>query len=286
MLTRLRVLSPLGFYPARDIVTNSGRFIIEDDIAFLMTSADLGRGVSGPESVSEIEFLTLEEIRLLGCITISWKEEHGSLSFYPIPHHIDLVLGPTSQRDELLGVARRHVVSIQENYRSEGLTLPLADVHSYSRQDREADDKLVDQLCDKVASSHHLMLRGLSALVRAGMLWRRREFQEQAIATLHVALAASQELIFDILRKEGNPGPSSKEASARLALAFGDNPRGDAYFADYYEDRIVVVHPRSRHGTFAFPPLAADDFYDLRTDLVAVFFWLLTGQVPERVLVC
>jgi hypothetical protein len=114
------------------------------------------------------------------------------------------------------------------------------------------------------------------------MLWARREFQEQAIAMLHVALAASQEMIFDILRRDGNPNPSSKDASARLALAFGDDPRGDTYFAEYYEDRIVIVHPRSRHGTFVSPPLSADDFYDVRPDLIAVYVWLLTGQVPER----
>jgi hypothetical protein len=39
-------------------------------------------------------------------------------------------------------------------------------------------------------------------------------------------------MVFEILRSEGNPNPSSVDASAKLATAFGDEPRGDKYFEE------------------------------------------------------
>src|SRR5271166_1562890 len=234
---------------------------------------------STPETVSEIEFLTLEETRFLGCLTISWPDADGMLRVYPIPRHIDIPLALSSPRDELLDAARRHALSVQDCWDSMGLVLPpVAGGPNYGCQSREADEGLVRRLCDAVLPSHNLMIRGLAALVRADMLWVRQEFGEPAIATLHIAREASMQIIFNILRGEGNPAPSSRHASDRLALAFGDDPRGDQYFEGYYENRLTITHPASRFGTFISPPLLADDFYDLRADLIAVYIWLLGGN--------
>lgn len=283
MLTRLRLLSPLGSYPAGDLIANSGRFIIEDDIAVSITEIGAIQHNSTPETVSEIEFLTLEEARFLGCLTISWPDAHGMLSVYPIPYHIDIPLALSAPRHELLEAARQHALTLQDRRDSMGLVLPpAAGGPNYGCPRREADEGLVRRLCDEVLPSHNLMIRGLAALIRADMLWVRREFGEAAIATLHIALEATMQIIFDILRREGNPAPSSKHASDCLAFAFGEDPRGDHYFAGYYQNWLTITHPASRFGTFISPPLLADDFYDLRSDLIAVYIWLLTGQRTER----
>lgn len=196
---------------------------------------------------------------------------------------MDLPFDLTAPRTALLEAARQHMRAVHADRYATGLVLgPLVGGPAYRCRDEASDEELVELLCSKVDLASHIILRGLGALIRADMLWSRLEFGEPATMMLHISLAATQELIFDMLRQEGNPNPSSKDASERLARAFGDDPRGDNYFQEYYADRNIIVHPRSCHGTYSYPPLAADDFYDLRPDLVAVYVWLITGSPPCR----
>ena len=163
-------------------MTSFGGFFIEDDVAFLITENSPLNHETAPESVSETEFLTFEEMRFLGCLTISWPEEHGILSLYPLPHHIDISLALNSPRDDLLAAARRHVRLVQDFWDVMGVVLPpIGGGPNYRRRSNKADECLVGRLCDKVLPSDKLMIRGLAALVRADMLSTRREFLEPAI---------------------------------------------------------------------------------------------------------
>jgi hypothetical protein len=282
-ITRLTLLSPLGLYPSQGVATSYGRLIIEDDIAFIVTNSEHDQRDGDPERFSEVEFLTIEEMRFLGCLTVAWPESLGTLKFYPIPGHMDLPFDLTAPRTALLEAARQHMRAVHADRHATGLVLgPLVGGPAYRRQDEASDEELVESLCGKVDLASHILIRGLGALIRADMLSSRLEFWEPATMMLHISLAATQELTFDMLRHEGNPNPSSKDASERLARAFGDDPRGDNYFQEYYGHRNIIVHPRSRHGTFSYPPLAADDFYDLRPNLIAVYVWLITGSPPCR----
>jgi hypothetical protein len=38
------------------------------------------------------------------------------------------------------------------------------------------------------------------------------------------------------------------------------------------------MHPSSRFGVFAAPPVDADDYFSLRYALVEVYHWLITKQ--------
>ena len=71
----------------------------------------------------------------------------------------------------------------------------------------------MELMCSKVDLSNHILIRGLGALIRADMLSARQEFQEPATMMLHILLAATQELIFDMLRREVNRSPSRMSAS-------------------------------------------------------------------------
>jgi hypothetical protein len=152
MLTRLRLLSPLGVYPVTDIVTDSGRFIIERDIAFLITVSDSVLQDSGSEIFSEVEYLTLEEIRFLGCITVSRQQQHGLLMLYPIPLHKDIPFALMAPRGELLIAARRYALSLQEICCREGIVLPSVAGGPGYRQHHEADEGLVRRNCSPTPS--------------------------------------------------------------------------------------------------------------------------------------
>jgi len=280
-ITRVTLLSPLGWYPSRDIATSFGRFVIDQDIAFVVTpcGADPHRGDA--DRCSEVEFLTVEEIRFLGCLTVACPELSGILRVYPIPGHIDLTLDLMAPRTMFLEAARRRARTVHADWYAAGLVFgPSVGGPAYSRKDDGLDPEVVERLCGQVDVSNHILIRGLGALIRADMLSARQEFQEPATVMLHISLAATQEMIFDLLRRNGNLNPSSRDASECLALAFGEIPRGDNYFEDFYEDRNIIIHPRSRRGAFSYPPLAFDDFYDLRPGVIAVLVWLITGEPP------
>lgn len=277
---RLRLLSPLGRYPDRSVSVGGARLLIRDDLAvsIVPTKRQELHGVT-EEGFSELEFLALEEIRFLTSITLSLRPDHGMIFPYPVPIHVDLDSADLSD-DWIFENACKYVSTIPcDSFISRGAVLPpLVGGPRYEQHDSPIDELLLRKLMDGVSLQDHLSMRGLGALLRANMLWERREFGEAATMMLHVALEASFQLVLRALRKKGIMNPSAFDAGALIDAAFNPGTRTGAYFAEYYEDRIKTLHPSSRFGVFAFAPLAADDFYYLRHDLVAVYVFLIAGH--------
>ena len=236
-VTRLTLLSPLGLYPPNDIVTDFGRFVVDDDIAFIVTTCTSGVEIDDRELYSEVEFLTVEEIRFLGCLTIACPESAGTLQFYPIPEHTTLSHDLMASRSVFLEAGRRHARDVHAQCYTGVLVLgPSVGNLPYSLKDRGLDQEVVEQLCSQVNVSEPVVIRGLGSLIKADMLFTRREFAEPATIMLHISLAATQEMVFDVLRQKGVPSPSSKDASKYLALAFGELPRGRQLFRGFLRD--------------------------------------------------
>ena len=110
------------------------------------------------------------------------------------------------------------------------------------------------------------------------MVWLHREFAEFGVMAMHVAMEASFQMIRERLKREGNPDPSALDAGAWLDGVFNPHIETGKYFGGWYEDRIKTSHPSSRFGTYPYPPLAEDDFFDLRSALHQVYVYLLTGE--------
>jgi len=124
----------------------------------------------------------------------------------------------------------------------------------------------------------HLLMRGLGALLRADMCWRHLEIADAAVLQLYVALDVSFQMILRLLREQGVSNPTALDAGALIDEVFNPGIETGSYFGDYYEDRIKVMHPSSRFGVFAVPPLYADDYFSLRHAMVEVYHWLITKQ--------
>jgi hypothetical protein len=140
----------------------------------------------------------------------------------------------------------------------------------------------VDNVLNVVCATQlndHLLMRGLGALLlRADMCWRHLEIADAAVLQLYVALDVSFQMILRLLREQGVSNPTALDAGALIDEVFNPGIETGSYFGDYYEDRIKVMHPSSRFGVFAVPPLYADDYFSLRHAMVEVYHWLITKQ--------
>ncbi len=279
--SRIRLFSPIGIYPSSGFSYGRSVFEINSEIVFSsLTIHDPGRYGLTAEHHSEIEFLSLEEIRFLAAITLSLRPDNGMVCLYPIPEHLDMSVQPKRNQNELLEIAREFAQSIQSNsYIADRATLPpLLGGPQYSNNDYLRENWVAKSVIRNVNLGDHLLIRGLGALLKSDMLMMRKEFQDAALNSLHIAMEASFQLTLRLLRERGNKKPSALDAGAFIDSAFGASQPSGKYFHEYYEDRVKSVHPTNRYGIFPYPPMYADDLYDLRPNLIAVFVLLITGR--------
>jgi len=264
--------------------------ILRDDIAFsaVVVQPPEVHGLEA-EHESELEFLALEEIRFIGCIGLALHPERGMVYPYPLQIHVDLPLmriraGSIDawNPEALVAQARILAASISsDDYRRRAAVLPpILGGPSWNTHQERLDLKLLRGMLENIAPDDWLPLRGLGALLRADMLWQHREFGEHAVMALHVAMEASFQLTRDLLEEFGVKNPTALDCGNYIDRIFGFKG-GHPYFKGWYDDRIICSHPSNRYGIYPFPPLSADDFYDLRPNLHSVFVYMITG-VTER----
>jgi hypothetical protein len=125
----------------------------------------------------------------------------------------------------------------------------------------------LDQIVTALGTEDDLMLRGLHALLKAQMLSMHAEFAEEANYGLYIALDALFALTRRRLKRSGNPDPSSTDAQACLEDLFGQPRTGSKFFEDYYDERVMTMHPENRFGVFRHAPIKHCDFHCLFEDM-------------------
>ncbi|MXO70011.1 hypothetical protein GRI72_14515 [Altererythrobacter marinus] len=75
--------------------------------------------------------------------------------------------------------------------------------------------------------------------------------------------------------------PTSVDAQNFIHDAFAEERSGLKYFEEFYEDRIVTMHPKNRFGVFGSAPLGQDEFYWLHNGLRDVYRFLILGEVID-----
>ncbi len=282
---RVRINSPLSYYPKRSIAIPGSRLIVcEDLIVSAVQVAPAEAHGFADEHFSELEFLALEEMRFFAAITLAVHPDDGMAYAYPLVGHVDVPCGLDD--DALLEVARQHLARIPKDGWFSPLLPRAAGGPAYKVRESSVDVAQVLRVVRDTPLNDHLLMRGLGALLRAHMCWRHQEIAETAAIQLYIALDVSFEIVLEILRGRGLANPSALDAGALIDEVFNPGIESGRYFGDYYEDRIKTLHPSSRYGVFPVPPLQADDYYFLRHGLVEVYHWLITGRrlEPEPVL--
>jgi hypothetical protein len=265
---RIRVLSSVGLYPQGAIREPRGIYHVDEQIAFIAVRTDEQR-----KHVywSELTLFALEEIRFLSAILLSMRPDHGVLRLYPGGAHLT-----DSDPKNFLEKAKE-LASSAENKRRKDSTL-LTGSPQYQVSNQQVDTERYKKLISKISIRDHLMLRGLSALLKADMLQVHQEFQEEANTILYIAMDAALQLTLRRLKETGKKNPSALDAGNFLHSEFPNETPGKRFFEDYYKDRIKTLHPHNRAGAFAFPPLSASHSYGLRAGLIAVFQYLITKE--------
>ena len=189
---RVRMFSPLGFYPGHSIAIPGARFLVREDliVSAIQLEPPETHGF-GDEHFSELEFLSLEEIRFLAAIVLAVHPDDGMAYSYPLVGHVDVAIGLDD--DALLEVARQHAASTAgQDWRYPDTVLATGgDRPAYKWRETSVN---VEQVVDVVRAtqlSDHLLMRGLGALLRADMCWQHREIAETAVIQLYIVLDVS-----------------------------------------------------------------------------------------------
>jgi hypothetical protein len=283
------VFEPKGMYPRGTLHVPNGFFHADEKIAFSVVLGETWQELDSDVPFSEFDWASPQELRLLASLLFCEKMDGGYIRFYPIVR-----FGPCLDTEELdlrspetlAGVRAlilKHAAQRQD-VRNEFSRLGLVrGKYELIETDRFAFDRL-HEIWTSLTPRNYVLLRGAYALMKSDMLARHYEFSEEAIISLYIALEASFSLVRRRLQKEGNASPSAHDAAAWLHKHF-DAPFGhpapaatEKYFGEFYEQRIMTLHPDSRFGDSPYSPTMHDDIYHLRPWLRQLFTYLLTGQ--------
>lgn len=291
----VRVLSPMGRYPSKSFLTHKSAYIADKDISYTVIKYEKFK----LEYYSEMDWAHPEEIRLFASLLLPVYRHGGRTVIYPFPmRHGVSVSGPINFESQYLVNKIKAILidTIDESNKinAGGVSLPPAnDGPVYDFDNEVINYELQTKVYSAIDNNDHLLIRGLSALIKSIMLSRHYHFIEEAIYALFVALEVSYRIVLRTLKHQGNKNPSSADAMNYILDAFDEpqiyvsNSSGKTrhlkkYFQELYESRIKSVHPESRFGIFPYAPLQVDDFYYYKDSLLAVFTYLLTGIVSEN----
>ena len=128
-------------------------------------------------------------------------------------------------------LAHKYVERFMEQDRRRDVVLPpVAGGPPYEWREKGVNAVLVAELVRDISLTDHLLMRGLSALLRSNMAWRHQEIAEAGQLLLYVVLDASFQLVLRVLRERGLQNPVRV---LRVALGAGDRRAGEVHGDDW-----------------------------------------------------
>lgn len=286
----VRLLLPLGVYPDKLINTNDSILYVSEEICFSI--APYSAEIIDSDYYSEVEWATLNEIKLYASIVLSVAPGEGYLNMYPFmyAHYLDLnnISEVSNKLDEIKHLLIKEINTPKNGSKSsiyknnkESFVPTICGGFSYDLREKDLRSEIQRDIYSKFKTSNHLLIRGVSTLLRSRMLSRHLHFMEEAINATFISLEASFRLVLNELKSQGTLNPSSRDAAKYIASVFLSEATGK-YFEEYYDSRIMSFHPESRFGIFPHAPLAADDHFDLFDNLSEVYTYLISGYINPK----
>src|SRR5438270_6468183 len=275
---QVRLMSPLGSYPADTFTHRMSALVVSPEICFSVVR------LKGKDwSFSEVDNLTPLEIPLLGSIVPSG--DAGDPYIYPYPTQQTFLLETAADEDfEVQSISKcknfllERLKQISSQACNAGLSHrpPAMGGAPYRLIASQHSDRERCANYDRLEVAGPVVLRGVSALIKAHMAWRHGECGEAAGIFLWISLDAAYSLILKRLRESGVINPSSKDAARYFEKISGYDTEWEKFFEDDYENRIRAIHPENRFGAEARPQFLAGDFYELNDMLVPLFQSLIS----------
>ena len=283
----VRVFHPRGQYPRTRILQRDGIFWADDEIVFSVTNSVPWSVHDKDAPYTEMDWLSLDELRFLGSIFLTERRHGAKIGFYPVYRY-----GPRIARKDL-DLAKSSVADqIRESVWTQ-IRQPTPGVRNELKECCTLRYSLVDPIhfnLDRqplyfagISTSDYVMLRGISALIKSDMLSSYYEFFEEATVSAFIAMEASFRLIVRKLESEGMANPTAREA-AQWVFEHFDRPMGmpqqgvERYFEEFYDQRVMTLHPASRFGDSPYAPVSADDYYHLRKALREILAYLAAAS--------
>jgi hypothetical protein len=220
------------------------------------------------------------EIRLWASLLLSVPEGEGMVCIYPNNDPLTLDFAECVTQDFTSEEFSNQVAELVGQGRAfQSQPPPIFQSRQWNAE--TVKDQRV--LFFRIPTWHRLLIRGLSTLLKSQMLWQHPIFQQEAVLLLYISLEASLELIREnIVGTVEQPG-SYQQAFNYISktLRYG-KPLAEFFKECCYENRIIIVHPNSRFGSYSAPPLCADDFYDTYGTVVTMYRHLLIGADRPR----
>ena len=292
-----RILSPKGVYPSRSVTFGGDVYVADKELSFCVFRF---QKPNDDDPYSEVQWLSIPEIKLYSALMLSVDREESFLSFYPYPFSISLVCDPPNITLEsalkyvkpILSkklvepdvLHKGYSVPARNSYKSAtDIPLPpLAGGGEYHFSDTGIDYDLAEHLYNGIDQKDGIAIRGLSTLIKAEMLKSHYQFHEEATNTLYISLEASFRMVLRKLKQNGIKEPNAKDAAQFIHDAFYDVNRLERYFEEDYEKRVLSFHPENRYGISPYPPIMVDDYFFLFNDLLEVYAYLLIGFVHPK----
>jgi hypothetical protein len=178
--TILRVYAPCGLYWRDNFSGPTAVFVSEDDLIFSACHFD-ERPHKG-EYYSEFDEPTIDELRLMAALVLPIGWAGGVLTIYPLrsslglSEQVDLTRPDTIYR---LSNILRSKLSFSKNLPwADGPHPPAFGGHPYAYRDEPSPRELQHRIYDAIDVSDHVLMRGLSALIKGAMLTRHYVFSE------------------------------------------------------------------------------------------------------------
>lgn len=284
----VRIFHPRGQYPRTKIMQRNALFWADEEMVFSVTHSVPWRVHDEDAPYTEMDWLAPDEIQFLGSIFFSERRNDAHIRFYPVFGY-----GPRIAQ-KVLDLSRQ---SVAERIR-DSIRIRLAHAPwGHHGQELNECQTLRYSLLDPntlnldrqpmywagISTRDYVMLRGISALFKSDMLSSYYEFFEEAIISAFIALEASFRLIVRKLEREGVRNAGARDAAQWLFKHF-DEPMGlprptiERYFEEFYDQRIMTLHPASRFGDNPYAPVSHDDYYHLRSSLREIFAYLAAGS--------
>ncbi|MDR8394382.1 hypothetical protein NC796_24755 [Aliifodinibius sp. S!AR15-10] len=254
---------------------------VTDDICFTVAR------VRSRERYYELQWSFPEEIAFFSSLILGVHPDYGKIFIFPVrwPFYLEDTGQDLSKEEFLIKVAGKIKAEISSsletsNYLNNREFLPAKFIdasYKYGNVGLSKDYRRF--LFDKIDTENDLLIRGLSHLIKCGMLRQfGRMFFDTASLELYISLEATLHIIQERLRQNGMQNPSNKDVSDYLLEKFGEPYRLDRYYEEFYDDRIKAVHPDSRFGKAMFVPHYVTDLYMLYNDLMRNYEFLITGK--------
>jgi hypothetical protein len=277
----VRTLTTHSSLPNSHVTGENASLFVTDDICFTTTR------VRSRERYYELQWSFPEEIAFFSSLILGVHPDYGKIFIFPVrwPFYLEDTGQDLSEGEFLTKLERKIKAKIsssleKEKYLNKREFLPAEFIDSsYQYATVGLSEDYQKFLFDKIDTENDLLIRGLSHLIKCGMLTQfGRIFFDTASLELYISLEATLHIIQEKLRQNGIQNPSNKDASDYLLEKFGEPYRLDRYYEEFYDDRIKAVHPDSRFGKAMFATHYVTDLYMLYNDLMRNYEFLITGN--------